>query len=141
MFRGICWSHVNDSVPVHQTCALTTPFSLLLSRLYSGSLVHGLSRQLLTTTSAESLLSMCPQAKQLYDHLFNATRSHAPAELFLPKGKSNPPKKRQKKRGTSWSKNRLGATSDTRCWYEGSNRFELLMVENLEEHIETSEFE
>lgn len=112
-----------------------------LTRLYSGSLVHGLSRQLLTTTSAESLLSMCPEAKQLYDHLFNATRSHAPAELFLPKGKSNPPKKRQKKRGTSWSKNRLGATSDTRCWYEGSNRFGLLMVENLEEHIETSEFE
>ncbi|XP_030185485.1 protein asteroid homolog 1 isoform X2 [Lynx canadensis] len=112
-----------------------------LTRLYSGSLVHGLCRQLLTSTSVESLLSMCPEAKQLYEHLFNATRSYASAELFLPKGKSNSKKKRQKKQGTSWSKNRVGTTSDTKCWYEGSNRFGLLTVENLEEHIELSELE
>uniref|UniRef100_A0A452USY2 Asteroid homolog 1 n=1 Tax=Ursus maritimus TaxID=29073 RepID=A0A452USY2_URSMA len=112
-----------------------------LTRLYSGSLVHGLCRQLLTSASVESLLRMCPEAKQLYDHLFNATRSYAPAELFLPKGKSNSKKRRQKKHGTSWSKNRVGTTSDARCWYEGSNRFGLLMVENLEEQIEVSEFE
>uniref|UniRef100_A0ABI7ZHF8 XPG N-terminal domain-containing protein n=1 Tax=Felis catus TaxID=9685 RepID=A0ABI7ZHF8_FELCA len=112
-----------------------------LTRLYSGSLVHGLCRQLLTSTSVESLLSVCPEAKQLYEHLFNATRSYASAELFLPKGKSNSKKKRQKKQGTSWSKNRVGTTSDTKCWYEGSNRFGLLTVENLEEHIELSELE
>ncbi|XP_046956094.1 protein asteroid homolog 1 isoform X2 [Lynx rufus] len=112
-----------------------------LTRLYSGSLVHGLCRQLLTSTSVESLLNMCPEAKQLYEHLFNATRSYASAELFLPKGKSNSKKKRQKKQGTSWSKNRVGTTSDTKCWYEGSNRFGLLTVENLEEHIELSELE
>ncbi|XP_025738120.1 single-strand DNA endonuclease ASTE1 isoform X3 [Callorhinus ursinus] len=112
-----------------------------LTRLYSGSLVHGLCQQLLTSTSVESLLSMCPEAKQLYEHLFNATRSYAPAELFLPKGKSNSKKRRQKKHSTSWSKNRVGTTSDTRCLYEGSNRFGLLMVENLEEQIEVSELE
>lgn len=110
-----------------------------LTRLYSGSLVHGLCQELLTSTSVESLLSMCPEAKQLYEHLFNAIRSYAPAELFLPKGKSNSKKRRQKKRGTSWSKNRVGTTSDTRCCYEGSNRFGLLMAENLEEQIEVSE--
>ncbi|XP_034850502.1 protein asteroid homolog 1 isoform X3 [Mirounga leonina] len=112
-----------------------------LTRLYSGSLVHGLCQQLLTSASVESLLSMCPKAKQLYEHLFNATRSYAPAELFLPKGKSNSKKRRQKKHSTSWSKNRVGTTSDTRCLYEGSNRFGLLMVENLEEQTEVSELE
>ncbi|KAM5230924.1 single-strand DNA endonuclease ASTE1 isoform 3-T21 [Hipposideros larvatus] len=111
-----------------------------LTCLYSGSLVHGLCQQLLTSTSAESLLSMCPEAKQLYEHLFNATRSFAPAELFLPKGKLNSKKKRQKKQGTNWSKNRVGTISNTRCWYEGSNRFGPLMVENVEE-IEASELE
>lgn len=105
-----------------------------LTRLYSGSLVHGLCRHLLTSTTVESLLSMCPEAKQLYEHLFNATRTYAPAELFLPKGKSNSKKKRQKKQGASRSKNRGGALSDNRWWYESSNRFGLLMAENLEEH-------
>lgn len=113
----------------------------LLNRLYSGSLVHGLCRQLLTSTSVESLLSTCPEATQLYEHLFNATRSYAPAELFLPKGKSNSKKKRRKKPGASRSKNSVGTLSDNRCWYERSNRFGLLMVENTEEHTEASEFE
>ncbi|KAF6312493.1 asteroid-like protein 1 [Rhinolophus ferrumequinum] len=111
-----------------------------LTRLYSGSLVHGLCRQLLTSTSVESLLSMCPEAKQLYEHLFNATRAFAPSVLLLPKGKSNSKKKRQKKQGTNRSKNRVGTISDTRCWYEVSNRFGPLMVENMEEH-QASEFE
>ncbi|XP_029796166.1 protein asteroid homolog 1 [Suricata suricatta] len=111
-----------------------------LTRLYNGSLVHGLCQQL-TSTSAESLLSLCPEARQLYEHLFNATRSYAPAELFLPKGKSNSKKKRQKKQGTSRSKNRVGTTSDTKCWYEGGNRFGLLTAENLEEHTALSELE
>ncbi|KAK2510049.1 hypothetical protein MC885_001306 [Smutsia gigantea] len=112
-----------------------------LTRLYSGSLVHGLYQQLLMEASAEVFLSLCPEAKQLYERLFDAMRSCAPAELFLPKGKSNSKKKRQKKHGTSWSKTRVGTTSDTRRWYEGSNRFGLLMAENLEEHIEASELE
>lgn len=112
-----------------------------MNSLYSGSLVHGLCRHLLTSTSVESLLSMCPAAKQLYEHLFNATRSYAPAELFLQKGKSNSKKKKQKKQGTNWSKNRVGTISGTRCQYEASNRFALLMVENMEEHIEASELE
>lgn len=111
-----------------------------LTRLYSGSLVHGLCRQLLTSTSVESLLSMCPEAKQLYEHLFNATRAFAPAALLLPKGKSNSKKKRQKKQGTNRSKNKVGTISDTRCWYEVSNRFGPLMVENMEEH-QASELE
>ncbi|XP_021098255.1 protein asteroid homolog 1 isoform X2 [Heterocephalus glaber] len=102
-----------------------------LTRLYNGSLVHGLCRQLLASTSVEGLLNTCPEAKQLYENLFNATRSYAPAELFLPKGKSNTRKKRQKKKGTSWSNNCGEITSDTGCWYDGSNRFGLLMVENL----------
>lgn len=114
---------------------------LPLNRLYNGSLVHGLYQQLLMSASVERFLSLCPEAKQLYEHLFNAMRSCAPAELFLPKGKSNSKKKRQKKHGTSWSKTRVGTTSDSRRWYEASNRFGLLMAENLEEHIEGSELE
>ncbi|XP_058289690.1 protein asteroid homolog 1 isoform X2 [Hylobates moloch] len=112
-----------------------------LTRLYSGSLVHGLCQQLLASTSVESLLSICPEAKQLYEHLFNATRSYAPAEIFLPKGRSNSKKKRQKKQDTSCSKNRGRTTAHTKCWYEGNNRFGLLMVENLEEHTEASNIE
>lgn len=118
-----------------------TLLSLPWNRLYSGSLVHGLCRQLLTSTSVESLLSMCPEATQLYEHLFNATRSYAPAELFLPKGKSNSKKKRRKKHGASQSKNSVGTLSANRRWYERSNRFGILMVENMEEHTEASEFE
>nr|AAF14876.1 hypothalamus protein HT001 [Homo sapiens] len=112
-----------------------------LTRLYSGSLVHGLCQQLLASTSVESLLSICPEAKQLYEYLFNATRSYAPAEIFLPKGRSNSKKKRQKKQNTSCSKNRGRTTAHTKCWYEGNNRFGLLMVENLEEHSEASNIE
>ncbi|XP_065798866.1 protein asteroid homolog 1 isoform X5 [Muntiacus reevesi] len=103
-----------------------------LTRLYSGSLVHGLCRQLLTSASVESLLRLCPEAQQLYEHLFNATRSCAPAELFLPKGRLNPKRRKQKKSGISSSENRVGTTLNARSWHEGSNRFELLMVETLE---------
>ncbi|XP_005074899.1 protein asteroid homolog 1 isoform X1 [Mesocricetus auratus] len=112
-----------------------------LTQLYSGSLVHGLCQQLVASTSAESLLNMCPKAKQLYEHLFNATRSYAPAELFLPKAQSNSKKRRQKKKVANQSKNKVVTTSDTRQWYDRNNRFGLLMVESLEEHVETSELE
>ncbi|XP_066889898.1 protein asteroid homolog 1 isoform X2 [Kogia breviceps] len=112
-----------------------------LTRLYSGSLVHGLCRQLLTSASVESLLHVCPEAQQLYERMFSATRSCAPAELVLPKGKSK--KRRQKKRGTRtpWSENRVGTTLNARSWHEGGNRFELLMVGTLEEHMEAPELE
>ncbi|XP_005657117.2 protein asteroid homolog 1 isoform X2 [Sus scrofa] len=99
-----------------------------LPRLYSGRLVHGLCRQLLTAASVESLLSACPEAQQLYEQLFNAMRSYAPAELFLPQGKSTSKKKRQKKQGNSLSKNRVGTALDARGWHERSNRFGPLMV-------------
>lgn len=107
-----------------------------LTWLYNGSLVHGLCQRLLASSSAESLLSLCPEAKQLYEHLFNATRSHAPAELFLPKTKSKSKKKKQKKKAAS-----LGNTAETRNWCDRSNRFGLLMLESLEEHVENSELE
>ncbi|XP_036049411.1 protein asteroid homolog 1 isoform X2 [Onychomys torridus] len=112
-----------------------------LTQLYSGSLVHGLCQQLLASTSADSLLNMCPEAKQLYEHLFNAARSYAPAELFLPKAQSNSKKRRQKKKAGSQSKSQVRTTSNTRHWDDRSNRFRLLMVESLEEHVETSELE
>uniref|UniRef100_H0V617 Asteroid homolog 1 n=1 Tax=Cavia porcellus TaxID=10141 RepID=H0V617_CAVPO len=112
-----------------------------LTRLYNGSLVHGLCQRLLASTSVEDLLSVCPEAKQLYELLFNATRSYAPAELFLPKGKPNTRKKRHKKKGASRSEKSTGPPSNTGCWFEESNRFGLLMVENLEEHIEDSTLE
>uniref|UniRef100_A0A8D1K6P9 Asteroid homolog 1 n=1 Tax=Sus scrofa TaxID=9823 RepID=A0A8D1K6P9_PIG len=107
-----------------------------LPRLYSGRLVHGLCRQLLTAASVESLLSACPEAQQLYEQLFNAMRSYAPAELFLPQGKSTSKKKRQKKQGNSLSKNRVGTALDARSWHERSNRFGPLMVGALEEHTD-----
>lgn len=84
-----------------------------LTWLYNGSLVHRLCQQLLAPCSAESLLSICPEARQLYEHLFSATRSYAPAELFLPKATSKSKKRRQKKKIAS-----LGTTSDTKhCSY------------------------
>ncbi|XP_037380314.1 protein asteroid homolog 1 [Talpa occidentalis] len=112
-----------------------------LTRLYSGSLVHSLCRQLLASASVESLLSMCSEAQHLYQQLFNATKSHAPAELFLPKGKSSSKKKKPKKQGTSQSKNRVGTTSDTRSWQEESNRFGILMVDNPEDHTDITKLE
>ena len=41
-------------------------------------------------------------------------------------------RRKQKKSGISWSENRVGTTLNTRSWHEGSNPFELLMVETLE---------
>ncbi|XP_021027005.1 protein asteroid homolog 1 isoform X3 [Mus caroli] len=107
-----------------------------LTWLYNGSLVHGLCQQLLGSSSVESLLSLCPEAKQLYEHLFNATKSYAPAELFLPKTKSKSKKRRQKKKVAS-----LGTTADAKHWYDRSNRFGLLMPESLEEHVENSDLD
>lgn len=107
-----------------------------LTWLYNGSLVHRLCQQLPASSSVESLLSLCPEAKQLYEHLFNATKSYAPAELFLPKTKSKSKKKRQKKKVAS-----LGTTADAKHWYDRSNRFGPLMPESLEEHVENSELE
>ncbi|XP_029398944.1 protein asteroid homolog 1 isoform X3 [Mus pahari] len=107
-----------------------------LTWLYSGSLVHGLCQQLLASGSVESILGICPEAKQLYEHLFNATKSYAPAELFLPKTKSKSKKRRQKKKVAS-----LGTTADAKHCYDRSNRFGLLMLESLEEHVENSELE
>lgn len=107
-----------------------------LNRLYNGSLVHGLCQRLPASTSADSLLSMCPEAKQLYECLFSATSSCAPAELFLPKAKSNSKSRRRKKKVAS-----LQTTSDAKPWHDRSNRFGLLMVESLEEHVENSELE
>ncbi|XP_031199478.1 protein asteroid homolog 1 isoform X3 [Mastomys coucha] len=107
-----------------------------LTWLYNGSLVHGLCQRLPASSSVESLLSICPEAKQLYEHLFNAARSYASAELFLPKTKSKSKKRRQKKKVAS-----LRTAANTRHWYEGSNRFGLLMLESLEEHGENSELE
>lgn len=107
-----------------------------LTWLYNGSLVHRLCQQLLASCSAESLLSICPEARQLYEHLFSATRSYAPAELFLPKATSKSKKRRQKKKIAS-----LGTTSDTKHWYDRSNRFSLLVLESSEEHVENAELE
>ncbi|XP_055485458.1 protein asteroid homolog 1 isoform X2 [Psammomys obesus] len=107
-----------------------------LTRLYNGSLVHGLCQRLPASTSADSLLSMCPEAKQLYECLFSTTSSCAPAELFLPKAKSNSKSRRRKKKVAS-----LQTTSDAKPWHDRSNRFGLLMVESLEEHVENSELE
>lgn len=107
-----------------------------LTWLYNGSLVHRLCQQLPASSSVESLLSLCPEAKQLYEHLFNATKSYAPAELFLPKTKSKSKKKRQKKKVAS-----LGTTAGAKHWYDRSNRFGPLMPESLEEHVENSELE
>lgn len=112
-----------------------------LTRLYSGSLVHGLCQQLLASVSVESLLSKCPEVQRLYQQLFSATKSYAPAELFLPKGKSSSRKKKRKKQDTSQSKNRVESTSDTTSWHDESNRFGVLMAENSEEHIEATGLE
>ncbi|KAM4821214.1 single-strand DNA endonuclease ASTE1 [Thomomys bottae] len=107
-----------------------------LSRLYSGSLVHSLCRRLQASTSVEGLLSTCPKAKHLYEQLFTATKAYAPAELFLPKHKSSSKRDKQKKKGNSRSKNRVGTIPQAKFWHGGSNRFELLMSENSEEHTE-----
>ncbi|XP_049622519.1 protein asteroid homolog 1 [Suncus etruscus] len=110
-----------------------------LTRVYSGSLVHELCRQLLLSTSVESVLSVCPEAKRLYELLFNAAKFYAPAELFLPKSKANPKKKRSKKQGTRRSKNKTGNLSDSQSYYNGSNRFRILTAESLEDRIEAVE--
>uniref|UniRef100_A0A8C5KL63 Asteroid homolog 1 n=1 Tax=Jaculus jaculus TaxID=51337 RepID=A0A8C5KL63_JACJA len=140
--HGFCQWQCCLQMGVYLNQLLSTPLPEPdLTRLYSGSLVHGLCQRLLASPSVESLLSVCPEAKQLYELLFNAARTYAPAELFLPKGKPNAKAKRQKKKAAGGSKNRARSTSGTRLWHVGSNRFGPLMVEDLEEHIEAPELE
>ncbi|XP_012883585.1 PREDICTED: protein asteroid homolog 1 isoform X1 [Dipodomys ordii] len=110
-----------------------------LTRLYSGSLVHGLCQRLQASASVEGLLNPCPEAKLLYERLLTATKSCAPAELFLPKRKSSSKRDKHKKKGTSRSKNRVGTTPHTRLWHDRSNRFELLRSETPEGHTEACE--
>lgn len=110
-------------------------------RLYCGSLVHGLCRQLLASASVDGLLSLCPEAKQLYEQLFSATQHCAPAELLLPKSQSNSKKKKRKKRGASRSEKQVEATPGTMGRWGGSNRFGLLTAEDPEGQTEASELE
>ncbi|XP_048190869.1 protein asteroid homolog 1 isoform X2 [Perognathus longimembris pacificus] len=112
-----------------------------LTRLYSGSLVHGLCQRLQASVSVEGLLGPCPEAEHLYQQLFTATKSCAPAELFLPKRKPSSRRDKQKKKGTGRSKNRVGATPRAPSWRDGSNRFALLMCESPEAHAEACELE
>ncbi|XP_008071432.1 protein asteroid homolog 1 [Carlito syrichta] len=112
-----------------------------LAGLYSGSLVHGLCQQLRAPGAVESLLSVCPEAERLYKQLLDATRPYAPAELFLPKGKSNSKKKRRKKQNTSCGQNWAGRASRPRLWHEGGNRFGPLMAASLQGHPEASDLE
>ncbi|XP_038598636.1 protein asteroid homolog 1 [Tachyglossus aculeatus] len=99
-----------------------------LTRLYSGTLAHGLYQELRSSASAENLLSACPETNHLYNQLLLVVKSSVPAEHFLPTRKSKPSKMKRKKRATSGEK-RMGATLETRA----SNRFALLTLNDLEE--------
>ncbi|XP_043824458.1 protein asteroid homolog 1 [Dromiciops gliroides] len=105
-----------------------------LTWLYSGTLVHGLSQELSASSSAESLLSVCPGARQLYNQLFYALKSSVPSDCLSRREKSKARKKKQKKNDSSPAKHRGGGSRETRVLRDHvSNRFELLTVDDVED--------
>ncbi|XP_001379832.1 protein asteroid homolog 1 [Monodelphis domestica] len=103
-----------------------------LTWLYSGTLVHGLSQELSTSSSVENLLSVCPEARQLYNQLFHALKSAVPAEFFPQKSKAK--KKKPKKNAVSLSKHRVGIALDTKSLHRHvSNRFGVLTLDDPED--------
>ncbi|XP_036614579.1 protein asteroid homolog 1 [Trichosurus vulpecula] len=105
-----------------------------LTWLYSGTLIHGLSQELSASSSTESLLSVCPVARQLYDQLFHALKSTVPSECFSQREQSKARKKKQKKNRASPTKHRAGISLETKSLHDHvSNRFGLLRVEDSED--------
>ncbi|XP_068944487.1 single-strand DNA endonuclease ASTE1 [Petaurus breviceps papuanus] len=110
-----------------------------LTWLYSGTLVHGLSQELSTSSSAESLLSVCPGARQLYHQLFHALKSTVPSERLSQTEKAKARKKKHKKDKASLTKHRAGISQGTRSVRDHvSNRFGLLTVEDPEDQGQES---
>ncbi|XP_020842923.1 single-strand DNA endonuclease ASTE1 [Phascolarctos cinereus] len=105
-----------------------------LTWLYSGTLVHGLSQELSTSSSAESILSVCPRARQLYNQLFHALKSAVPSECLSQREKLKAKKKKQRKNDASQTKYRVGVSLGTRSLCDHvSNSFGLLTVDDSED--------
>ncbi|XP_006004259.1 protein asteroid homolog 1 [Latimeria chalumnae] len=99
-----------------------------LTRLYSGTLVHQIYRELKLVTSAEDLLSGSLKACQLYQDLLGAVGSSIPPDFFQKKSKSRPCKKKKQVR-LAESSDRSQLEAQPGC--DVSNRFEALLGEDL----------
>ncbi|XP_034984668.2 protein asteroid homolog 1 isoform X2 [Zootoca vivipara] len=101
-----------------------------LTRLYNGTLVHSLYRELKSTSSPENLLSASPKMYQLYSNMIHIVKDVAPPGFFQKKKK---PKSRRKKNNQTPDQGldkREGAMLETLPSCSINNRFEALMVGN-----------
>nr|XP_028605892.1 protein asteroid homolog 1 isoform X1 [Podarcis muralis]XP_028605893.1 protein asteroid homolog 1 isoform X1 [Podarcis muralis] len=101
-----------------------------LTRLYNGTLVHRLYRELKSSSSPENLLSASPKMYQLYSNMIHTVKDIAPPDFFQKKKK---PKSRRKKNNQTTDQGldkRESAMLETLPSCSINNRFEALMVEN-----------
>jgi len=101
---------------------------LPLSRLYSGTVVHGLYRDLKSTPSVENMFSSSPKLTELYQVLLNVVMSAVSPDFFQKKTEVKS-ESRKKKKASKKTKAVRCAVSETQhlC---GVNSFASLSMDD-----------
>ncbi|XP_053114944.1 protein asteroid homolog 1 isoform X2 [Hemicordylus capensis] len=93
-----------------------------LTRLYNGTLVHRLCRELKSTSTPENILSASPKMYQLYCNMVHIVKDSIPPNFFQ--------KKKSKKRKNQALAKKEGATVEALPLCSVNNRFAAFMVED-----------
>ncbi|XP_053875692.1 protein asteroid homolog 1 isoform X2 [Malaclemys terrapin pileata] len=114
---------------LHLNQLLSTPLpEPEVTRLYCGTLVHRLCKELKSAHGAENLLISSPKMSQLYCDLLHAVKSTVPPDFFQETTKSC---KEKNKQATSQAETtRQHATLEAQPLCDVNNRFASLMVED-----------
>ncbi|XP_038247904.1 protein asteroid homolog 1 isoform X4 [Dermochelys coriacea] len=117
---------------LHLNQLLSTPLTEPdLTRLYCGTLVHRLCKELKSVHAAENLLISSPKMSQLYCDLLHAVKSTVPPDFFQETTKTTKSFKEKNKQATSQAETiRQHATLEAQPLCDVNNRFASLMVED-----------
>ncbi|XP_039380038.1 protein asteroid homolog 1 isoform X2 [Mauremys reevesii] len=117
---------------LHLNQLLSTPLPEPdLTRLYCGTLVHRLCKELKSAHGAENLLISSPKMSQLYCDLLHAVKSTVPPDFFQETTKTTKSCKEKNKQATSQAETtRQHATLEAQPFCDVNNRFASLMVED-----------
>ncbi|XP_043396769.1 protein asteroid homolog 1 isoform X2 [Chelonia mydas] len=117
---------------LHLNQLLSTPLTEPdLTRLYCGTLVHRLCKELKSVHAAENQLLSSPKMSQLYCDLLHAVKSTVPPDFFQETTKTTKSCKEKNKQATSQAETtRQHATLEAQPLCDINNRFASLMVED-----------
>uniref|UniRef100_A0A8C0G6D1 Asteroid homolog 1 n=1 Tax=Chelonoidis abingdonii TaxID=106734 RepID=A0A8C0G6D1_CHEAB len=116
---------------LHLNQLLSTPLPEPdLTRLYCGTLVHRLCKELKSAHGAENLLLSSPKMSQLYCDLLHAVKSTVPPDFFQETTKTKSCKEKNKQATSQAETSRQHATLEAQRFCDVNNRFASLMVED-----------